>query len=260
MALLIASVFIGLAVGFLSTFLSMGGGVLMVPLLPLFQKMNQVEAISTSLFVIAFVALAGMIPAIYKKRIQFPEAFYLAGFGSLLSALFVKVALRLPTFHLEFILLCVILFLFLRTWLVQETSGTHRIKDKNKRHTVAGFVGSLSGILSSLCGQAGGTIMGPVLQSLGIIAPANLAGTIHFATFFTAVSSIFIFTLDAKFVAGRWGPVHVYPAILIVSLAWCFNFVFSSRVKHLDERWRRRSILLILGLVFFVSLGRMLFA
>jgi uncharacterized membrane protein YfcA len=86
-------IFIGLAGGFVSGLLGLGGGILFVPLMVLLVAMEQHEAHGTSLFVIAPTAFLGAFVYALHGNVRFDYVLWLmifamvaANFGVMLSA------------------------------------------------------------------------------------------------------------------------------------------------------------------------------
>jgi hypothetical protein len=67
-------VLIGLAAGFFSALFGVGGGIIVVPLLILFLRYAEREAMATSLAAIALVALAGVVTYAFHDEVRPAEA------------------------------------------------------------------------------------------------------------------------------------------------------------------------------------------
>jgi uncharacterized membrane protein YfcA len=79
-------VVIGLVAGFLSALFGVGGGIVVVPMLLLWQRWSERPAMATSLVAVGFIALAGTISYAARGEIK-PGAAALVGLPAALGAI-----------------------------------------------------------------------------------------------------------------------------------------------------------------------------
>jgi uncharacterized protein len=82
-------VLIGLAAGFFSALFGVGGGIIVVPLLILFLRYSEREAMATSLAAIGLIALAGAVTYAFHDEVRPAHAVLLgvpAAFGAVAGA------------------------------------------------------------------------------------------------------------------------------------------------------------------------------
>jgi uncharacterized membrane protein YfcA len=254
-AVLLALALVGLAVGFTSGLVGIGGGVLIVPFLYFFyahpswsqvvlaQPLHTTVAHATSLFVIIPTALLGTRSYQKAKLIVWRAALPIA-LVSIFSAIAgARAALVAPGPLLRigfgvFLLLTAAQLLLGR----KENERPLRV-----RAPIVVITGLVVGFLSGLMGIGGGAVAAPLLihvigvrlkqaaaTSLAIVAFASLAGTTTYA-----LSGVQI----AGMPPGSVGYIHVAAAIPIliasmISVRW--GTLVNQRLPHWADGFRRR--------------------
>jgi uncharacterized membrane protein YfcA len=181
---------VGLAAGFLSGLLGVGGGVLMVPGLVLVLGMGQRLAHGTSLAAIVPIAVAGLAGYALAGEVDWLAALFLAvgaaGVGAPVGTYLLHV---LPTR-----VLAVVFAILLVATAARLLAGEGDAAGRGDLTVAAALglvaVGVLAGTLSGLLGVGGGVVMIPALvvllgvpaamakgSSLAVILPTALVGT-----------------------------------------------------------------------------------
>ncbi|MDN4598953.1 sulfite exporter TauE/SafE family protein [Leifsonia virtsii] len=183
-------VVIGLVGGLLSGLFAIGGGIVMVPLLVTFAKVNQRVAAATSLAAIVPTSIVGSITYLVAGEVDLLAA-VLVSVGAVVGALAGSALLkRIPLTWLRWMFIVFILLVAARLFFITPQRG----------HDVAftpavgvGYVvlGLLMGVLSALFGIGGGIIAVPALinvfgvsdliakgTSLVVMIPTSVVGTI----------------------------------------------------------------------------------
>ncbi len=176
--------------GLLSGFFGVGGGIVMVPLLMIWARMNQRRAAATSLFAILPTAIAGSITFGVAGQIDLVSA-ALVGAGAVAGAPLGAYLLRvLPILWLRWLFIAGLIVAALRLILVEiERGGQVDLSLAVGLALVA--LGVIMGVASGLFGIGGGVIAVPVLiavfgagdlvakgTSLAAMIPTAVAGTI----------------------------------------------------------------------------------
>ena len=185
-----AMVVIGLVGGLLSGLFAIGGGIIMVPLLTAFARLNQREAAATSLAAIVPTSIAGSITYVAAGEVDVLAAAIVsvgAVAGAILGGRFLK---RIPLTWLRWMFIVFILLVAARLFLVTPERG---MALDFTVVTAGGYVvlGLLMGVLSSLFGIGGGIVAVPALigffgisdlvakgTSLLVMIPTSIVGTI----------------------------------------------------------------------------------
>lgn len=188
--MLAALIVAGAAGGLLSGFFGVGGGIVMVPLLMIWARMNQRRAAATSLIAIVPSAIAGSITFGIAGQVDLLTA-VLIGAGAIVGAPLGAYLLRtLPILWLRWLFIAGLLVAALRLILFEIERGG---QVEPSVGVGAGLIalGLIMGIASGLFGIGGGVIAVPVLiavfgagdlvakgTSLAAMIPTAIAGTI----------------------------------------------------------------------------------
>jgi len=188
---------VGLAAGFASSFLGIGGGLIIVPALTVFRGFPLKRAIGTSLGAIVLIAAIGVATESWVK----PDNIHwlaVAGLtaGSLVGS-WIGAALlaRIPTAPLRWLLICLLVLAAARlAGVLNPGSGSHPLADSSSGAGMAALaaLGVGAGISSSMFGIGGGVIAVPGMMilfehfafhgaratSLAMIVPTSVFGVL----------------------------------------------------------------------------------
>jgi len=185
-----AMVLIGLAGGLLSGLFAIGGGIIMVPLLTAFARLNQRAAAATSLAAIVPTSIVGSITYIAAGEVDLVAAAFVsigAVVGALVGSRFLK---RIPLTWLRWMFIVFILLVAARLFIVTPERG---LALDFSVLTAGAYIllGLLMGVLSALFGIGGGIVAVPALigifgisdliakgTSLLVMIPTSIVGTI----------------------------------------------------------------------------------
>ena len=181
-------IIVGLAAGLLSGMFGVGGGILIVPALVLFAKMDQRIAHGTSLGAVLPISIASLITYWVNDHVDWPVAAWLA-LGAVAGAVIgTKLLHVLPhrTLALSFSALLIVTAIRLFT----QTVGAGRDALTWQMAIVLVLVGVATGILAGLLGVGGGVVMVPAMMlilsvpavmakgtSVAVIIPTAIMGT-----------------------------------------------------------------------------------
>jgi uncharacterized membrane protein YfcA len=164
-------VLIGALGGTLSGAFGVGGGILMVPMLLTFARMNQREAASTSLIAIVPAAITGSIIYVVQGEVDFVAAGIVAIGGIAGVLLGTRLLRRLPLGVLRWLFIVLLLLVAVRLLLVVPERGETLALSPL---VIAGMIalGLVMGIASGLFGIGGGVVVVPVL--IGVFGVSDL--------------------------------------------------------------------------------------
>jgi uncharacterized protein len=267
-SVLLALLLVGLAVGFTSGLVGIGGGVLTVPFLYFFyahpgwshallrSDLHTTVAHATSLFVIIPTAILGTRSYAKARLIVWRAALPIAVVSVVSAIAGARAALILPGGALR-----IGFGLFLLATAGQLLRPTKAEEEKPLRVTapIVGITGLLVGFLSGLMGIGGGAVASPLLinvigvrlkqaaaTSLAIVALAALSGTVTYA-----LSGLHITGMPA----GSVGYVHVAAALPIL-----VGSMISVRCGTLVNQRLHTNTLRRVFAMFFFALGVYLIA
>lgn len=244
--------FVGLAAGFLSGLLGIGGGIIIVPLLSwLFVKQGFVGehvmhfAVGTSLATMVFSTVAASFFHHKKKAVRWELFWWIAPgtvvgglIGGGLGDLFSKDVLKL-LFSL-FCLSISVLFIKKET-VIPESNGRLPIP-----HFSLLLIGLAVGTIASMIGVGGGIILVPLLVRLHLPLPqaSALSVSCTLPTVLSGMSSAIFFGWDAPAMPMPTLGYVVWPLALLQGLA----SVLSARLGvHLAHRLPRKYLRKILA-------------
>ena len=180
---------IGLAAGLFGGLIGLGGGLIMIPLLVGWMKLDQCRAHGTSLAVLIFTGLSGAATYGWHGNVDLTAAIALAVPAMITAGAGARFADALPDWKLTrtfgvFLILCSVLLL--TRPLFSDPSG---LLSGPTALAVFLITGAFTGFLSGLMGVGGGTVMVPAMillagfsqhlaqgTALLVMVPAGLVG------------------------------------------------------------------------------------
>lgn len=181
---------VGLGAGFLSGVFGVGGGILVVPGLMMFVKMEQRRAHGTSLAAVLPISAASLVTYWLHDHVDWPVAMWLT-VGALAGA-YVGASLLAIISKRNLALVFAIVLGIIGVRLFFTVSGTGRDDITVGLALAYVVVGVCTGALSGLLGVGGGAIMVPIMAvvfgvpsviakgtSLAVIIPTALMGTLR---------------------------------------------------------------------------------
>ena len=243
----------GIGVSFISTLFGLGGGIIMVPILSLILPYSHLEAVATSLATIVMVASFNTYNFNKKDVIVWRIVPWIAVTSSIFSFSAAKAAVYLPQNILIIIFLVFILWVALRTFLINEDKNI-----KEKKHLAVPLgIGGLSGTISGFTGIGGGGITTPLMLISGISKNIQAAPTSNAIMIFTALFASLSYALMDNVTEGSviFGYIHLDTSILLFLGSALFSRVGVKLNNLFPLFWRKT----ILGLILlFVSIRLLL--
>lgn len=245
---MMGSLILGLLVGMIGTFTGLGGGIVMVPLLPLLAGADQKQAVATSLFVVFLNGLQLTYLSVRKKNIEFKYVIPIAALGILASYFSSFMLYRFSNYSLRVFLVCILaLVIVVLVWPPKFELG----KFKN---IFRYFVGAISGVVSGFTGLGGGIVVAPLLLAGKAINHQYLTSTTSFVSMcFAGVATITHMALNPP-QAASWGPILWREGLLIFIPAIVMTRLLYPLQAKLTELQRRRLLLLFSVVLFLKSL------
>ncbi len=183
-------VLVGLAAGLLSGIFGVGGGILIVPGLVFFAKMDQRRAHGTSLAAVLPISVSSLITYWAHGHVDWPVALYLA-IGAVAGA-FLGTKLLKTVKHEILSMGFAALLIVSAVRLYWSTSGSGRDQLILLMCIALIAIGVVTGVLAGLLGVGGGIVMIPAMMvllglpnviakgtSLAVIIPTAITGTLR---------------------------------------------------------------------------------
>lgn len=181
---------VGVAAGFLSGIFGVGGGILVVPGLTIFARMDQRLAHGTSLAAILPISIASWITYWSHQHVDWPVAVWLscgAVAGSIIGTRLLAVASKRT---LGLIFASVLIASAIRLFIATQGNGRAELNASMILALIA--IGLVTGALAGLLGVGGGVVMVPAMivlfglssviakgTSIAVIIPTAIMGTIR---------------------------------------------------------------------------------
>ena len=166
---------IGLGAGLLAGLFGVGGGLIIVPGLLIFGRMDRRLAHGTSLGATLVIAVASLLTYLVHGNVDWAIAALLAA-GSVAGAVIGTHLLQIvPKPVLVYLFVAVVLLTALRLFTTTDVTGQHDLTVGTA--LVLLLVGLVAGTLAGLLGIGGGVIMVPAVVLLLGVSPAVAKGT-----------------------------------------------------------------------------------
>lgn len=236
---------LGFVVGAFSALFGVGGGVLIVPLLPLAVNLGVRETIATSLFAILLVVANNTIAFQRKKVIEWKIALRMGPMTAVGSYTAGWATRWLSPVFLKYLLASLLLVFVIRAW-----AGIRDISQAKGKNWIAAGVGVIAGMASGLSGVGSGVILSPFMMAMRLVEHTRVSPTANAIMCFTTSFGALAFVSWPE--AGQpwvWGQVHAEKSLVLVLGAWISSY-FARRWQHrVPEKPRRRILLAVLFLL-----------
>lgn len=252
--LIIYAILAGVSVGFMSSVLGVGGGIIMVPVLNLIFGFEQQAAVATSLATICLITLFNTIRFQIKEQINWHLVFSISIFSLIASFLSGTIATHLSE---KWLILGFVLFVFFLAWrLLWATKLKNQkvVKQLSKLRT--SLIGLLSGTISGFAGVGGGAVITPLLISTKSVEQEKIVPVSNTIMFLTALSGVVAFILPDVEKISPWqiGYVHTHYSFIFLATALPVAFIGTRFQHRLNPRVRA----ILLGVILLVIALQML--
>ncbi len=245
-------------IGILSGFLGLGGGILIVPLLPLITQLPQQQVIGTSLFCIFLVVFNNTWKFHKMNLVSWPVVLRMGPITGVLAFIFGRLSFSFTDTQLK-ALLATVLFVVMIWTLLKKTPKVLEGKVESGSMDrsiwwVLAAVSALAGLLSGLTGVGSGMILGAILINLQVVSNEKLSPTSNGIMMFTTGMGVpaFLMETTAHSHSMMVGSVHLDLAIGIV-LGAMTTSQWSRRYQHRLQANPRKFVLGGLLFVLFVK-------
>jgi len=241
-----ATLALGCVVGLISSVLGLGGGILMVPLLPLFTDLSRKESVFVSLSAILVIVSINTYFFVKAGKVNLRAVFLfgpLTAVGAGLAAFYIS-----PYFSNE--LAGVLLFWGLANIVkVFKKQNEAVIGKSNSKLFLYGFLSLVAGVLSGLLGIGSGLILSLMLVGIYWVEEDSISptsnGIMVFTTFFGCLA--YLLKNDAHNVLS-----HAQDYTLPLVAGAIGTSFFGRKFQHLLSRKKRGIILILLLIVLSI--------
>lgn len=221
----------GVLAGFLSGFLGIGGGIIMVPSLVLLLQYNMHEAIGTVLLAMVFLTLAGTLT--HFRRGEFDSKAWIGLVCGGISGAYVgsSLAALSPSSYLSIFFGVIVMVMGI--WMILDIRATTMLIENKSgdEYLIFPISGFGIGVMSALSGLGGGIFMVPLMIFLGLeheIAVGTSLGVIVTTSFSASIGYM------------RHGSVEFITSLVLVISAFVFTYVGSRTTANVSRsRFKR---------------------
>lgn len=257
---IIAVVILGALVGTVSAFLGIGGGALIVPILPLFVPgLSQQEVIATSLMTILLVVTNNTFHFHRQRIIHWPVVLIMGPMTAATSYLAGQWALSASETVLKIIMSVVLFLMAVRTFVLVLEPVLEKAKLVTILRAKLSFWGLVAGAISGVTGIGSGTIFGAVLLGYKVMPNNNLSPTSNAIMIFTTLSAALAYAGDFSTFGQSWtfGQIHLDYVLILFLAAMASSWIARKYQNNMKESLRKKilgAILLTLSLKVLLSI------
>jgi uncharacterized protein len=252
--IILAILFLGLFVSLVSIFLGLGGGILLVPLLPTFFSLTVKEAVATSIMTIFLVVSHNTYRFNNEKNIRWRIVWIMGPISAIAAAIAAQFTQILDSKIILKTLVVLLVLVVLRTLFsflrLKTYVGKHDINLKEKIILFCG--GILAGFTSGFAGVGSGVILNPIMILTKSVASYQLTPTANANMMFTTSAAFLSFMYSGFYVKwNQWGLIRWDIALGLFISAAFFGYFLRPQQNKLPLVFK--SLLLVLLLLSLIT-------
>jgi uncharacterized protein len=238
---------LGLMVSVVSVFLGLGGGVILVPLLPGLFGLSVHEAVATSVTTIAFVVAENTYRFHRSSWVNWPVVFYMGPVSALSAFAAAILVAQIPEKILLGALVFILSLIGLRSLYFSLSKKTYNSQPLNSLRRLYLLLGGfVAGFTSGFIGIGSGVILSPVMIFARVIQPIELTPTANANMLFTTTAAALGFLVSGHWQSWtQWGNIRLD----IVLGVFISASLFSRWLRPMQNRLPFRVKSLLLGLL-----------
>ncbi len=250
----------GLCVSLVSVFIGLGGGILMVPLLPEIFDLTVHEAVATSLLTIFFVVSDNTYKFNKAGLVKWPVVFLMGPISTITAFAAAQLSKTVDSRYILMALMGLLVLVAVRTLFSSFLKKSYQVREKLETpHRIFSFFGgAMAGLTSGFAGVGSGVILSPVMIVVRSVSPAQLAPTANANMAFTTFAASLAFVFGGELVKwNQWGLVRWDISLGVFVSASFFSHFLRSHQNKLP--FKAKSLILALLLLFLIfKIGRQL--
>ncbi|MCJ8278076.1 MAG: sulfite exporter TauE/SafE family protein, partial [Bdellovibrionales bacterium] len=176
---IITILFMGLFVSLTSVFIGLGGGILLVPLLPDFFGLSTHEAVATSLLTIFFVVSNNTYKFHQEGLVRWPVVLMMGPISAVTAIIAAQVSQKVDARVILYALVFLLILVAIKTLFSSLLQKNYEVKEeldaKQKAYSLVG--GAIAGLTSGFAGVGSGVILSPVMILLKSVSGKQLSPT-----------------------------------------------------------------------------------
>ena len=256
--------FIGFLTGIVSSFLGVGGGIIIVPLLPLVMDLSQREVIATSLCTVFLIVFMNTVSFHLKGLIQWKLALFFGVIASLGAYLGGSFTAYVDSLFMKGVLLGVLNLLAFSFLFQDSYPKVWRNLSFIKKYALGFGVGFFGGLISGFTGIGVGSLITSFFIQFGLMQGKKVVPTSHAIVMMTSFFGALSFAGPVKEqgdvgFSSFWklGLIRLDIFLLLSGGALLASFIGRHFQHKMPSQLRKRvllSILIVMGVKVFISL------
>ena len=250
---LVPIVFMGFFVALVSVFLGLGGGILLVPLLPSLFKLTVHEAVATSVTTIFLVVCNNTYRFQKEKLVNWPVVVIMGPISAVTAFIAARITQHVDASMILLALAIILILVALRTLFFSLLKKDYKVSKSLKpwQKWTALLGGGFAGLTSGFAGVGSGAILSPLMVFLRIVKPQELSPTSNANMVCTTFAAAASFLVSGSFVSWQqWGLVRWDLALGVFLVAAVFSHLLRPHQNKLP--FKVKTLLLSVLLVFLI--------
>jgi uncharacterized membrane protein YfcA len=228
-------ILLGLSVGLVSSVLGLGGGILVVPLLPLIVQLTVREIVGTALLVVFLIVTLNSYRFQKRKLIDWKIALPF-GISAAIGAMIAAWSTGLVDGRvIQWTFFAVLLVLGLRLFFPEKGRAVSTKPSWWWLIPVGTFAGGLSGFV----GGGTGLLLTPILISFRLVPSQKVAPTANACLMQASLAGVLVFALAESSYQRTFGLLNIEAALIIFAGAAVSSFLGARYQARFSQYWRR---------------------
>ncbi|MCM2282376.1 MAG: sulfite exporter TauE/SafE family protein [Bdellovibrionaceae bacterium] len=254
---------IGLGVGLVSSMLGLGGGIVIVPLLPLLIGITPQETIGTSLLTVFFVTSVNVWRFHRQQHVAWGVGMRAGVFAAAGSYLAAKTTGLVPTFALHAGMTMALGLVAIMTFVPGAAARVrlpHETEVQKRRSSIG--VGFASGLIGGFTGVGGGVLVTPLLARLNLVMRQEVVPTANVTIMCTSLAGALALVKMESLSASSWGAAFALGRVRLdlaialflgAQLTSPFGRRMQSQMNPRKRDWLIGTLLVALALRTFIA-------
>ncbi len=252
-------VFIFIVLGFLtslvSVFLGPGGGIIMIPLLPLIAGLSVHEAVATSLITIFFVVSENAYRFSQNSLVRWPVVGFMGPLAIPSAIIAASIAPHVDEKLILTVFLTLLVLVAIRTFLGSFIKTDYAVSTQltPTQKIFLPLGGILAGVTSGFTGVGSGVILAPLMIFLKVVRAEQLVPTANATMMCTTFAASLTYIFNGSWVHWyQWGLIRLDVALGVFTVSSFFSSFFRPHQNKLPLRMKS----LLLSFLLFLLIMR----
>lgn len=244
----------GILVAFTSVFFGVGGGILLVPLLPSFFNMTVHQAVQTSLTTITLVVLVNTYMFNRSNLVEWRLVKYMGPLSAVGAFVAAKVAQMVDARYILIFLIILLGMVAVRGVIMSMQKLDYEVPEviPTYKKVISVVGGGVAGAASGFAGIGSGTILSPLMIIMKLIPPQKLTPTANANMVFATSAGSLSYFMSGHYINWRqWGDIRLDIAIGVFLVAYVVTALIRPHQNKLP--FEAKAIGLNLLLLFLIG-------